>query len=174
MDLVAIFNEFILLKFHKGYAKYKWCKEGSFLFNNILNTYYLLIYGIRYMVKDHSAKEETHCHHYYFWLAARVLLYAPSHRQDSTYHGLCYTSHGGLVRTRNNSMGPPWRINPTTHQTMSRRSTTELRQWCICVVIANATSDNCDTNAVFVKTCKKESPKWDLTFIMANTSRCYK
>ena len=29
---------------------------------------------------------------YSFRLAARVLLYAPSHRQDSTYHGLCYTS----------------------------------------------------------------------------------
>ena len=29
---------------------------------------------------------------YSFRLTARVLLYAPSHRQDSTYHGLCYTS----------------------------------------------------------------------------------
>ena len=34
---------------------------------------------------------------YSFWLAARVLLYAPSHRQDSTYHGLCYTSRGALA-----------------------------------------------------------------------------
>ena len=32
-----------------------------------------------------------------FRLAARVLLYAPSHRQDSTYHGLCYTSRGALA-----------------------------------------------------------------------------
>ena len=31
---------------------------------------------------------------YFFRLTARVLLYAPSHRQDSTYHGLCYTSRG--------------------------------------------------------------------------------
>ena len=28
---------------------------------------------------------------YSFRLAARVLLYVPSHRQDSTYHSLCYT-----------------------------------------------------------------------------------
>ena len=28
-------------------------------------------------------------------------LYAPSHRQDSTYHGLCYTSRGALAGTRN-------------------------------------------------------------------------
>ena len=28
-------------------------------------------------------------------------------RQDNTYHGLCYTSHGALAGTRNSSMGPP-------------------------------------------------------------------
>ena len=54
-------------------------------------------------------REETRCRHigYSFRLAARVLLYAPSHRQDSTYHGLCYTSRGALAGTRNSSMGPP-------------------------------------------------------------------
>ena len=53
-------------------------------------------------------RKETRCHHigYSFRLAARVLLYAPSHRQDSTYHGLCYTSRGALAGTRNSSMGP--------------------------------------------------------------------
>ena len=50
-------------------------------------------------------REETHSRHigYSFRLAARVLLYAPSHRQDSTYHGLC--SHVALAGTRNSSMG---------------------------------------------------------------------
>ena len=44
-------------------------------------------------------RKETRCRHigYSFRLAARVLLYAPSHRQDSTYHGLCYTSRGALA-----------------------------------------------------------------------------
>ena len=61
-------------------------------------------------------RKETRCHHigYSFRLTARVLLYAPSHRQDSTYHSLCYTSRGALAGTRNSSMGPPWKINPTT------------------------------------------------------------
>ena len=61
------------------------------------------------MVKDHSDSEETPCRHmgYSFRLTARVLLYAPSHRQDSTYHSLCYTSRGALAGTRNSSMGPP-------------------------------------------------------------------
>ena len=44
---------------------------------------------------------------YSFRLTARVLLYASSHRQDNTYHGLCYTSRGALAGTRNSSMGPP-------------------------------------------------------------------
>ena len=54
-------------------------------------------------------RKETRCRHigYSFRLAARVLLYAPSHRQDSTYHGLCYTSRGALAGTRNISMGSP-------------------------------------------------------------------
>ena len=53
-------------------------------------------------------RKETRCHHigYSYRLTARVLLYAPSHRQDNTYHGLCYTSRGTLAGTRNSSMGP--------------------------------------------------------------------
>ena len=47
-------------------------------------------------------RKETCCRHigYSYRLAARVLLYAPS-------HGLCYTSCGALGGTRNTSMGPP-------------------------------------------------------------------
>ena len=53
--------------------------------------------------------KETRCRHigYSYRLTARVLLYAPSHREDSTYHSLCYTSRGALAGTRNSSMGPP-------------------------------------------------------------------
>ena len=86
-------------------------KEGNVLLNDTLNTFYLRLYGVTHMVKDHSDSErwETCCHHmgYSFQLAARVLLYASSHRQDNTYHCLCYTSRGALAGTRNSSMGPP-------------------------------------------------------------------
>ena len=58
------------------------------------------IYG--YMASDiwlrtiPIVRKETRCRHigYSFRLTARVLLYAPSHRQDSTYHGLCYSVFG--------------------------------------------------------------------------------
>ena len=60
------------------------------------------IYG--YMASDiwlrtsQIAREEICCHHmgYSFQLTARVLLHAPSHRQDNIYHSLCYTSHAAL------------------------------------------------------------------------------
>ena len=79
------------------------------------------IYG--YMASDKwlrtilIVRKETRCRHigYSFRLAARVLLYAPCHRQDNTYHGLCYTSCGVLAGTRNSSMGPP-------HELMKDRS----------------------------------------------------
>ena len=54
-------------------------------------------------------RKETRCHHigYSYRLTARVLLYAPSHRQDCTYHSLCYTSRGALAGMRNSSRGSP-------------------------------------------------------------------
>ena len=57
-----------------------------------INTFYVRLYGVGHMVKDHTDSERGNgcCHMgYSFRLAARVLLYAPSHRQDNTYHGLC-------------------------------------------------------------------------------------
>ena len=51
-------------------------------------------------------RKETRCCQigYSYRLTARVLLYAPSHRQDNTYHVLCYTSRGALAGTINSSM----------------------------------------------------------------------
>ena len=81
-------------------------KERNVLFNDALNTFYL-----GYMASDIwlrtilIVRKETRCRHigYSFRLAARVLLYAPSHRQDNTYHSLCYTSRGALAGMRNSS-----------------------------------------------------------------------
>ena len=35
------------------------------------------------------------------------LYYTPPHKEDSTHHGLCYTSRGTLAGTRSSSVGPP-------------------------------------------------------------------
>ena len=55
-------------------------KKGNAVFSDALNTFHLRLYGVGHMVKDHSDSEKGNS----FRLAARVLLYAPFHRQDST------------------------------------------------------------------------------------------
>ena len=85
-------------------------QEGYVLFNHALNTFYLVTWRQTYGKWPHRLREDSRCSHisYSFRLAARVLLYAPSHRQDSTYHILCYyTNRGALAGTKNSSMGPP-------------------------------------------------------------------
>ena len=100
-------------------------KVGNVLFNDALNTFYLWLYGIRHLVKDHSDSERGNPllpHGLLFPIRSKGSLYSSSRRQDNTYHSLCYTSCGALAGTRNSSMGPPWRIDLTTHRTMSERS----------------------------------------------------
>ena len=80
-------------------------RERNFLFN-ALNTFYLRLYGVRHMVKDHSDSEKGNPLSPY-----RLLLLVNSKgsfictipRQDST----SYTRRGALAGTRNSSMGPP-------------------------------------------------------------------
>ena len=73
-------------------------RERNVLFNDALNTFYLRLYGVRHMAKNHSDSEKGNPlppHR----LLLSILLYAPSHRQDN--------SRGALAGTRNSSMGPP-------------------------------------------------------------------
>ena len=93
----------------QGYSVYH--REREMFYLTMQSTHF--IYG--YMASDIwlrtilIVRKETRCGHigYSYRLTARVLLYAPSHRQDNTYHGLCYTSRGALAGMRNSSMGPP-------------------------------------------------------------------
>ena len=62
------------------------------------------------MVKDHSDSERGNPlppHRLLFPINSKGFLYASSHRQDNTYHDLCYTSLGALAGMRNSSMRPP-------------------------------------------------------------------
>ena len=55
----------------------------------------------------------------------------PISRQDSTYHGLCYTSHGALAGTRNSSQGPPfWMSTELLGAVVSSTSGKGIRSWC--------------------------------------------
>ena len=85
-----------------------YAREREMLYLTTHSTHF--IYG--YMASDIwlrtilIVRKETCCHHigYSYRLTARVLLYAPSHRQDNTYHSLCYASRGALAGMRNSSM----------------------------------------------------------------------
>ena len=69
-------------------------------------------------MKDHSDSKRGNLLlplHGLLQLAARVLLYAPFHRQESTYHGICYTSCGVLAGMRNTSVCPSIGIDLITH-----------------------------------------------------------
>ena len=84
-------------------------KEGNVLFNDALNTFYLRLYGVGHMIKDHSDSERGKPvlpHRLLFPISSKGSFICTTHRQDNTYHSLCYTSRGALVGTRNNSMGP--------------------------------------------------------------------
>ena len=67
-----------------------------FLFNDELNTFYLRL------LKDNSDSERGNPLSPLHGLEAMNLVYAPSHKQDSTYLSL-----GALAGKRNTSMGPP-------------------------------------------------------------------
>ena len=65
------------------------------------------IYG--YMASDHMVKDQSDSERgnplpplnvLLFPISNKGSFYAPSQRQDSTYNGLCYTSHGALAVTR--------------------------------------------------------------------------
>ena len=74
--------------------------KEMFLFNDALDTFYLRLYGVGHMVKDHSDSQRGNPlppHGLLFPINSKFFLYARSHRQDSTYHGLCYASRGALA-----------------------------------------------------------------------------
>ena len=94
------------------------------LFNDALKSFYLRLYGVGHnMVKDHSDSERGSPlppHGYSFRLAARVLLYAPFHRHIP--RPLLHQSRSTGWNEKELNGSTPWRIDPTTHRTMSERS----------------------------------------------------
>ena len=72
------------------------------------STHFIYGYMASVIWSTQIGREETRFRHmgYSFRLAARDILYAPSHGRNSTYHSLCYTSRGALAGTRNSSVGP--------------------------------------------------------------------
>ena len=109
---ILLLNIYIFISSYKGHTFALVCTEPYDLGSKVgrkegrKKMFYLTKHSTHgYMASDIwlrtilTVRKETRCRHigYSFRLTARVLLYAPSHRQDSTYHGLCYTSRGALA-----------------------------------------------------------------------------
>ena len=74
--------------------------EKNVLFNDALNIFYLLLYSLRHMVKDHSYSErgnlQPSLHRLLFWISSKgSFVYAIP---QTTYYGLWYTSRGALTK----------------------------------------------------------------------------
>ena len=78
-------------------------KEESIFFNNAVNIFYS---WFKWCWTYDEGPLSERGNPLLFLVNKWHLLYAPSHRQDSTYHGLCYTSRGALAEIRNNSVRP--------------------------------------------------------------------
>ena len=83
-------NECLMTPQHEGR------KEMFYL--TMHSTHFILrLYGVGHMVKDHSDSERGNPlppHGLLFPINSKGSFIAPSHRQDSTYHDISYTSRG--------------------------------------------------------------------------------
>ena len=57
MSMYVCMYVFVCVYVHMYACLYVCRKEGNVLFNDALNTFYLQLYGVRHMVKDHSDSE---------------------------------------------------------------------------------------------------------------------
>ena len=88
------------------------------------------------MITDNSGSERENplllLHGLFFSISSNRSFIVPSHRQDSRYHDLCYTSCGALAEMRNSPMCPPQSyISPLVHL-----SSIFMKQGvCVCVCV---------------------------------------
>ena len=68
-------------------------KEGNVLFNDTLNTFYLRLYGVRHMVKDHSDSEKGNPlpHSLLFPISSKVFFYM-HHPTDRIAHTTAFVT----------------------------------------------------------------------------------
>ena len=102
-DFINLIYDSIMIKLVSHFTV---CKEGRVLFNNAVNTFYLRLYGVGYMVKDHPDSKRGNLLPLH-GVQQGFFLYAPSHRQDSTImvHWLereiaQWVHHEGSIRRR--------------------------------------------------------------------------
>ena len=113
------------------------------------STYFIYCYMVSdiWLRTTQIAREETRCRHMgnVFRLAASVLLYASSHRQDNAYHSICCTSRGILAGTRNSSMDHSVHSShheQTLYHVATTRSCANIKMTlCLCRSVVETPTD---------------------------------
>ena len=85
-------------------------KEGNVLFNEALITFYLRLYGVRHIVKDHSDSERGNPLPPYgllFPISSKSVVVFLHHSTDRIAHITAFVTHVSLAGSRNSSVGPP-------------------------------------------------------------------
>ena len=97
-------------------------REREMFYLTTHSTHFIYGYMASDMVKDHSDSEKGNLlppHRLLLSINSKVFLYAPSHRQDNTYHNLCYTSRGALAGTRNSVLNKWTKCGPVVQPSWS-------------------------------------------------------
>ena len=98
--------------------------QGNVIFNDKFNTFYLRLYGVRHMVKDHSARGNPCPPHGLLFLSNSKGSFICTIPQTG-YHipqPFLHQSWSTGWNEKYLNGSTPWRIDPTTHRTMSERS----------------------------------------------------
>ena len=100
-----------------------------------------------------SCLRESCCHHYIFQSAARVLLYAPSHRH---HHHLCYTGHEVVAGTIAQWVHPEGVISHPIAWSMAEMVylMTHSTHLCLYAIRENVLSA-INNKSLFMSWCKK-------------------
>ena len=72
VDVILHANDMLILAGYRcalycllySFGTKEWKEEIIFLFNDALDTFYLSLYSVVHMVKNHSDREEIRCCHY--------------------------------------------------------------------------------------------------------------
>ena len=108
---------------------------GPSLWNEVSITFYLGLYGVEHMVKDHSNSlrgDPQPPHGLLFPISSKCSFICIIPQTGSHILLPCYTSRGGLAETRNSSMKDRSDNPPSHHdRTLLSRSYISLRQTCI-------------------------------------------
>ena len=102
-------------------------------------------------------------------------LMVDTHREDSIYHSLSYTSCGPLAGTQNSLMGSPWRVDPTTHSAISGCSTSELQHpLIICISLKQHSTHLYHVVRTFAPgaTGRQIDPSWWTHWAISHSIQC--